>query len=77
MPTKPEERRKSVPSIQREIRALKQLSDDVQANAMRLALEWSLGQWGMNWSHWLKACQRGSIKARHVALVTNKSRRAR
>lgn len=61
---------KSETTIRREIAKLKTLDKDelnpdgtrIQAGAMVLALEWVLGQWGMNWSKWLNTCAQSARK---------------
>ena len=61
---------KSKFAIKAEVKKMRRLEKSTESNGIRasansfaLALEWVLGEWGMDWSAWLRACQRANRKA--------------
>lgn len=66
--------RKADATVRKEIAALDRMFRDpsnsqgiqIQASSMKLALEWSLGRWGMPWSKWLEGCERASKKMKSL-----------
>lgn len=60
-------KRKTVKQIQDEVRKMRRIEKTTEysgiqasAHSFALALEWALGDWGMDWSKWLRACQRSN-----------------